>query len=286
MRGKVDPSGRAQHMGLSNSYDAVPYESFPYAQAHPDRLATIAALLGLRPASPARCRVLELGCAAGGNLIPLGILFPASQFVGIDLSEVQLHEGRDAIELLKLSNVELKHQDIMGLTEEAGTFDYVICHGVYSWVHAEIQERILEICSRNLAPRGVAYISYNTYPGWHMRGMIRDVMLFHARAFADPATKVRQARNLLDFLAKAVGTESSPYGALLRSEVESIRRSSDSYLFHEHLEDENSPVYFFEFAERAAVYCLYPNWNLPSRELAAILSRRISHDSPTPALHA
>ena len=35
---------------------------------------------------------------------------------------------------------------------------------------------VLEICQRHLAPNGVAYISYNTYPGWHIRGIARDIM--------------------------------------------------------------------------------------------------------------
>jgi len=75
------------------SYDIVPYESFPYANTHPDRLATIATLLDLKPPSPKRCRVLELGCAAGGNLIPMAVNAPESRFVGLDLSRVQITEG-------------------------------------------------------------------------------------------------------------------------------------------------------------------------------------------------
>ena len=67
-----------------------------------------------------------------------------------------------------------------------GDFDYIICHGVYSWVPDEVQDRILTISSTNLAPQGIAYISYNTYPGWHMREMIRDMMRFHANQFAGP----------------------------------------------------------------------------------------------------
>lgn len=72
------------------SYDEVPYESYPFAQTHPDRLATVATLLGLRPAPVEQCRVLELGCAGGGNLIPMALTLPESTFVGIDLSARQI----------------------------------------------------------------------------------------------------------------------------------------------------------------------------------------------------
>jgi len=104
------------------------------------------------------------------------------------------------------------------------------------------QEKILEICSTHLNPQGIAYVSYNTYPGWHMRGMIRDMLYYHAQQFTVPAMKIRQARNLLDFLGKATSKDNTPYAHLLRAELESFRRSADAYLYHEHLEEHNEPI--------------------------------------------
>ena len=49
----------------------VPALSASFPQCHPDRLATLATLFGMKPAPPEHCRVLEIGCASGGNLIPL-----------------------------------------------------------------------------------------------------------------------------------------------------------------------------------------------------------------------
>jgi len=157
---------------------------------------------------------------------------------------------------LGLENVELRHLDLMDVTAELGKSDYIICHGVYSWVPERVQEKILEIAARHLTPMGVAFISFNTYPGWHMRAMIRDMMLYHAEAFSEPMTKVKQARNLLDFLARAVGAEKTPYGLLVQTEVEALRGYSDTYLYHEHLEKDNRPTYFFQFAERAGAHGL------------------------------
>lgn len=238
------------------SYDAVPYESFPYAQTHPDCLAAVATLLGLHCPRVERCRVLELGCAAGGNLIPMARTLSESSFVGVDLSAVQIHQGADVVRELGLKNIELRHQSIVDVTDELGKFDYIVCHGVYSWVPDNVQDKILEICARNLAPAGIAYVSYNTYPGWHMRGVIRDMMGYHARQFVEPAQKVKQARNLLDFVAKSVAAENTPYSLLLKQELEGFRRSSDSYLYHEHLEEVNEPIYFYQFVERAAAHGL------------------------------
>jgi methyltransferase-like protein/trans-aconitate methyltransferase len=241
----------ADRLDAETSYDLVPYESRPYPQAHPDRLATVATLFGASPASPERCRVLELGCASGGNLVPMAVELPASTFLGLDASARQVDDGRRTIEAVGLANVELRHADILE-TQDLGLFDYVICHGVFSWVPPPVRERILDICAQNLAPEGVAYVSYNAYPGWHFRGMVREMMRYHAARFEDPATRVRQAAALLDFLASSVTAKDGPYGQLLSEELELLRRVSGSYLFHEHLEDTNEPLYFHRFVERAA----------------------------------
>lgn len=234
------------------SYDEVPYASFPFPQTHPDRMATLARLMGLTAPAVEHCRVLELGCAAGGNLIPLAVALPEAQFVGVDLSAVQIAEGTAAIDALGLRNVCLLPMSISDVGAELGRFDYIICHGVYSWVPDTVQEHILATCARQLADDGIAYVSYNTLPGWRMRGMIRDLMRYHATAFADPAQRVGQARAILDFLAKWVPTDRNAYGMLLKSETEALRSQPDYYILHEHLEDTNAPLYFHEFAARAA----------------------------------
>jgi methyltransferase-like protein/SAM-dependent methyltransferase len=234
------------------SYDEVPYEGHPFPQTHPNRLATLATLLGLRPAPVDRCRVLELGCANGGNLIPMAFTLPESRFVGIDLSASQVAEGVQTVTALSLKNIELRHLSILDVGDALGRFDYIICHGVYSWVPAAVQDKLLDVCAKNLQPDGVAYVSYNTLPGWHMRGMIRDMMSYHARQFTEPYTRIQKARNLLDFLAESVAQEDSPYRLLLKNEADLLRRCRDSYLFHEHLEDVNEPIYFHQFADRAA----------------------------------
>lgn len=234
-----------------NSYDQLPYQSYPYRDSHPDLLATVAGMFGMRPSPFAECRVLEIGCGGGGNLIPMAESCPGGRFVGIDLSAGQIASGVQCVQGLGLDNIELRAADIMAVGADYGSFDYIICHGVYSWVPRGEQDKILSICSQNLRPDGVCYVSYNTYPGWRMQGMLRDVMLYHARRFDDPQVRIDQARALLDFLAEVVPAEKSPYGMLLQTEVEKLRTKGDSYLFHEYLEEVNAPLYFHEFVERA-----------------------------------
>ncbi|MEP7328360.1 MAG: class I SAM-dependent methyltransferase [Betaproteobacteria bacterium] len=238
---------------VENAYDVIPYVSQAFAQSHPDRLATTAQLFGMTPAPLERCRVLELGCAAGGNLVPTAMQYPDATFVGLDLSARQIADGKAMIADLGITNVDLRQMDLIDVDASLGTFDYIIAHGVFSWVPPPVQAKILEICKQNLAPNGVAYVSYNTYPGWRMRGMIRDMMGYHSGQFKDAVQQVQQARALLDFLQQNVPTENNPYGILLKQEVDALRNQGDYYIAHEHLEVVNDPVYFHEFAGRAAM---------------------------------
>jgi SAM-dependent methyltransferase len=127
------------------SYDEVPYSSTPFYYTQPDCLATMATLHGMTPAAADHCRVLELGCGRGGNLIPLAVSLPESRFVGIDLSRRQVAEGRSVVEKLGLSNIELRPMNILDIDEGFGSFDYIICHGVYSWVPDEVRDQILVV---------------------------------------------------------------------------------------------------------------------------------------------
>lgn len=235
-----------------STYDAVPYPSGPIRPAHPDRLAALAAICGLQPALVERCRVLELGCSDGGNLIPLAELLPESQFVGIDNSPCQIDDGRATIAALGLTNLRLECLDLLQFPVDFGVFDFILCHGVFSWVPPAVQDSILEICGRHLAPHGVAFISYNTYPGWHQRAMIREMMLAHVAEFEDPQLRIDQAQAFLDFLVRFTPDSEQPYARILRGEQARLKLRPRTYLFHEHLESCNSPLYFRDFMHRAA----------------------------------
>jgi cyclopropane fatty-acyl-phospholipid synthase-like methyltransferase len=140
----------------TNSYDIVPYGQLAFAQTHPDRLATVARIFGLTPPPIATCRVLELGCASGANLIPMAFNLPEASFVGVDLSRVQVQSALATVEALGLRNIQITHASILDVQPDWGEFDYIICHGVFSWVETAVQDKIFRIAVENLAPNGVA----------------------------------------------------------------------------------------------------------------------------------
>ena len=237
------------------SYDELPYTSLPFAQTQPERLAALATLFGLAPPPLDRCRVLELGCASAGNLIPMAITMPGAQFVGVDLSDAQISDGRTIAGALALANVDLRAMSITDIDASFGAFDYIIAHGVYSWVPDAVQRRLLEVCAAQLAPNGIAFVSYNTLPGWHIRGVVRDIMRYHATQFAEPLAKVQQARAIAEFLAKNVSADAA-YRSLVSSHIEALRAEPDAYIAHEHLEPTNQPLYFHEFIQRVEAHRL------------------------------
>jgi len=233
-----------------NPYDRVPYPKSAHPGSHPRRLEALATLFGMRPAALPKARVLELGCAAGWNLIPQAVDYQLSHFVGVDLSAGQIAAGRQMVDSLGLENIELRHGSILEIDDSWGSFDYILCHGVFSWVPQEIQNKILAICKENLSPEGVAYVSYNVFPGWNLRLTIREMMLYHVAQFTEPRQQIAQARAVLDFMVENCSADTT-YGQLLREELEVINSAGDDYLFHDHMEENNSPVYFHQFVERA-----------------------------------
>ncbi len=233
------------------AYDRVPYKSHPMAQTHPDRLATLAILFGMEPAPAARCRVLEIGCGDGANLIPMALTLPASSFTGIDLARAPIETAAATARALGAGNCRLLHFDLSRLTPGFGEFDYIIAHGVYSWAPAAVRDRLLAVCRENLAPNGVAYVSYNTYPGCRLREITRDMMRYHTRGMAGAESRLKSARELIDRMAAA----ESP-SAALREELRVVQSREAYVLFHDDLAETNHPVYFYEFVEHAGSHDL------------------------------
>jgi hypothetical protein len=244
---------------LRKSYDEIPYPNVAKPFTHISRMAALGRLRGVTPASPGNCQVLELGCADGGNLLPMALQFHESRFVGIDLSPVQIDMGRKVTADLSVSNLELRTADILELGDgDLDRYDYIIVHGVYSWVSSEVQEKTLSICRDHLTENGLAYVSYNSYPGWHGKQALRKMLRYHTRRIDDPREKVKAALALLVAFPTSVDLPNDPAAILvqrLRHDLENID-DPVTYLVHEYLVDANEPLYFREFLDRAEAFGL------------------------------
>jgi SAM-dependent methyltransferase len=232
-------------------YDLVAYPGYTHPQTHPDRLAVIGSLFGLDPALITSCRVLELGCGNGTNLAPIAWALPNSEFVGIDLANLPIRHGQQMVRDLGLGNLRLVQGDLAGIDAEWGQFDYIIAHGVYSWVSAEVRARLLEVCAQRLAPHGIAFVSYNALPGSHLRAMVREMMLFHVAGSKAADERVQQAKALVQFLAQGQDTRDESR-LWMKAELERVLEHSPEHLYHDDLADINEPIYFTQFMQQAA----------------------------------
>ncbi len=247
-------------MTTLHTYDLVPYPDFVHPRTNPDNIAAMVRLFGFNAVSlyDETSRVLELGCGQAGNLISLASLYPESQFTGIDMSRGHIAAGQAIIDQLGLDNITLLVGDLsefsrsLNSSEEENVFDFILVHGVYSWVPDDVRRHVLRICHDCLSPRGVTFISYNTLPGWHAKGLVREVLRHHVlttlKSPMEPMAMIGEAKRFLADVAESV-PESSGYGKLLREEFRSLNASNEAYLFHEQFEAINEARYFHQFID-------------------------------------
>jgi len=141
-----------------------------------------------------------------------------------------------------LPNCRIVHGDLAALPADLGQFDFIIAHGVFSWVPPAVQQALLDVCRRHLSPQGIAYISFNVQAGWSALQPLRDALIARTAADLPAPARHQQALRVLDALQ---AEWSDP--ALLK-EIAYLKTAAPSYLFHEYLADYNTPMAFGEFA--------------------------------------
>jgi SAM-dependent methyltransferase len=233
-----------------SAYDQFSYPGYAYAATHPARLEVVGRLFGLDAAPAATCRVLELGCGDGGNALSIAQTLPGAHVVGIDAAAAAIARGDALARGAGLANVELHAADFEHLPPDLGSFDYVIAHGVYSWIPPAARVALLACARRCLAPAGIAFVSYNAYPGSYLRDMARDVLRYHLRDVEDPAARLSGAQELMRAIVAI--EEPTSYAHVLREHLGRMLRYSDALLFHDDLAEISTPLYFHEFVEHAA----------------------------------
>ena len=240
---------------LKSSYDNFLYVSKAFPNTNINSLLAKGKIYGLNPAPLKGARVLELGSSCGGNIIPQALYYPEATFTGIDLSPVQVQHGNDLIQSMGLTNVTLLEKNIMDIDDDFGTFDYILVHGIWSWVPDVVKNKILSICNRNLSSRGIAYISYNTYPGWKRLEQLRDIMLYSEKHAPNNSLKDRTVytKNVLKLIAETMKMDerSRVQSDYKINNINRVIESNDYYVGHEYLETFNDPVYVSQFVERA-----------------------------------
>ena len=241
-------------------YSELGYKSMPFPYTTPATLEAYAALVGVSAPNPKTARVLELGATYGGNIISQALFNLDATFVGIELSQEQVEKGNEVIANAGLTNVSLVQSDIASIGSEIGTFDYIIAHGVYSWVDDGVKDALLRLIDEHLAEDGIAYISYNTYPGWHTMDEVRQLMMFSNR----DKTQFNHKEKVLHgkTIGSIVGSQILKYDNLKERNskflgaLRSVMQKDEYYVGHDHLEPNNDPVYFYQFNDHLEAHNL------------------------------
>ena len=245
------PGAGALHEGLKAAYEDIAYVGRPNHHSHPDRLAAIATLFGLAPPDVAGARILEVGCGDGANLVPIAAQWPGARLVGCDFSALLMRDARAMAEGVGVANLKLVEGDLREVAESLGSFDYIIGHGFYSWVPADVRDAFVALVGRQLAPGGLAFISYNVLPGGFVRRIGWDAVRIAAAGIDAPTERLAATRRQFADLAQAWSAMPG-LPAHLGREYATAAERSDSSLYHDDLSGVNEAVYFSTFVHHLA----------------------------------
>jgi SAM-dependent methyltransferase len=242
-------------MGTLDPYDDLPYRSLPIEWTAPERLALASLLHGGPRAPRAGYRVLELGCADGANLLPLAYHRRHATFVGVDGARSQIAIASSDKSRLELVNVEFIHADFLNADARLqGQFDYIIGHGVFSWVPDDARDALLRLCAKRLRRGGLLYLNYNANPGWKVRGMVRDFLLAQTARTTNLRGRAEEAQAVAARIASSLTTGEQAYSKLIGNEFGFVCESDLSYIAHEYLAAENHAYWRSEFLALAGLY--------------------------------
>ena len=205
-----------------------------------------------------RFHVVELGCGDGTNLITLAFRYQQATFIGIDVCETAINHALNIVDKLGLDNIHFECKDVRNLdSSEVNRSDFVLVHGLYSWVPENTRSAILSFCAENLKPNGLAYISYNAQPGWSTRALVRETLL-RSRQVQEAAVEdkgyvaIQVAQQLLEDLP----SRDYASAVLLVDELERVVHGAPWYVFHEYLAEFNEGFWLRDFVEKARSFGL------------------------------
>jgi SAM-dependent methyltransferase len=270
-------------MALSNPYDELPYRSAPIEWSAPERLALTSLLHGGPRPPDQGYRLLELGCGNGANLLPLAFFRPHGRFIGVDAaaSAIALARGRTAE--LGLRNVKFMVADFREAARQLeGPFDYIVCHGVFSWIDDDARDALVALCAEQLALRGLLYVNYNARPGWDIRAMVRRHLLETTDAAPGLRARAEQAQHVAGRLVSSLAESPHPYRQLMVNEYRIVAEADTSYVAHEYLAPHNHAYWRSEFLaimKRAGLELVADaDFNHPSGRLVPGLAERLDSE--------
>jgi SAM-dependent methyltransferase len=232
------------------------YTSQFHRETTPGWLAAAALLLGQRPPSLSGAfRYADLGCGNGLTALVVAATHPQAEIWGFDFNPAHIEFATRLADRAGLRNatfVEASFADLAGGQSHLPPCDFMIAHGILSWISPDNQQHLIDTVGSCLRPGGLAYVSYNVATGAANLLPLRTLMRILAEAAADRTDQI--AAGILDQLhrirqAGALFFQSNP---TLEPRLESMRKQDPRYLAHEFLNRDWRPLMFADVADAMA----------------------------------
>jgi SAM-dependent methyltransferase len=259
-----------------------------FRELSPAWLNYVAALNGNAPRPIDAFNYLELGCGFGTSAVINAAAYPQASVHACDLNAAHIESGRDYARRLGVDNIQFHARtfdDLLG--DDLPPFDFIVLHGVYSWVDAAGRDAIRRLIARVLLPGGLVYVSYNALPGWSHELPLRKLLIeLAATRDGTAADRSQGAAAILNRLSNA-GLRYFTANPGAKSAVEAYMRGEGRYLAHEFMNEAWEPFYAIDVADEFAAIGL--EWvgsaTLATNHLPLVVDARAAEAiAPLPAV--
>ncbi len=230
----------------------IAYASRFHREHSPAWLAATLTALGF-PSPPIRAsRWCEIGCGDGFGACLLAAANPGTQFTGIDINPDHVAAARRRASEAGLGNIDFHLLDISDGRRQYASYEFIVAHGIFSWVAPQTRDAIMRFAAQSLAPGGVFYLHYMTQPGAAPFAIFQSV--FRQMVAAEDGNVERGIRAGLDLLARLKEKDAGFFVAhpAAASTLDHLGKEDPAYIAHEYLNDHFAPLHVAEVMEKAA----------------------------------
>ncbi len=227
----------------------VAYTTGFYREISPGWISAAAMLLGHRPPDIARpFRWAELGCGHGLSASIFAAALPHGAFHGFDFNPSHVENARRLAASAGLTNAHFHEQSFEDMAEapegKFPQFDFIVAHGIWSWVSAATRLQMATAIRRYLAPGGLVYISYNALAGWASLLPVQKFMREYARVHPGNSAEVTQAA--IGYMREMIKGDAAffPANPAVAARLDATANMDAKYLAHEYLNANWDPTTF------------------------------------------
>jgi SAM-dependent methyltransferase len=201
----------------------------------------------------------DLGCGQGVTAAILAATHPNGVFHGIDAMAVHIDHARRLAAQAAIPNVSFHALDFATAIDlELPQFDYIVAHGVYTWIDRESQRALRRLIDRRLKLGGLVYVSYNAMPGWARDLPFQRLVHELGRTFSgDNAARFAAAAEIVRALADARAPALAA-SFIVRELKQRPEDYTPAYLVHEFMPAAWQPLYVTEIRAEMAEIGLKP----------------------------